>query len=33
MHFNCVFNEVPSGGYGIYVVLYVAYDLAYVEVA
>ena len=31
MRFNIVFGDAPSGGYGIYVVLYVVYGRTYVE--
>ena len=31
MHFNRVFGDAPSSGYGIYVVLHVAYGWTYVE--
>ena len=31
VHFNCVFGDAPSGGYGIYVVLHVTYRWTYVE--
>ena len=31
MRFNHVFSDAPSGGYGIYVVLHVAYGRTYVE--
>ena len=30
IRFNCVFGDAPSSGYGIYVVLHVAYGQTYV---
>ena len=31
MSLNCVFGDAPSSGYGIYVVLHVAYRQTYVD--
>ena len=31
MDFNCVFGDAPLGGYGIYIVLHVAYGRTYVK--
>ena len=33
MYFNHVFGDAPLGGFGIYVILHVAYGRTYVEIA